>query len=89
MSNATVPSLRSLDAVACAMFLDGAPNLDGLGASADEFRSGARILSALAEYLDLIALAHDARTEGRIPDALRLESRAERIYNRLPQGARW
>jgi hypothetical protein len=89
MSNATVPSLKSLNHVATTLFPDGAPFLDALSTDGDEFRDAARLLSAMAEYCDLVALAHDARGEGRIPDALKLESRAEKIYNRLPAGARW
>ena len=90
MSNASVPDLRraELQTAAQSLFPDGAPFLD-LGLEPDDYRAAAQLLSAMAEYCDLCALAIVARTEGRVSDALKLESRAEHIYGRLPAGARW
>ena len=43
----------------------------------------------LGEYATYKARAMDARTAGRIPEALRLEAICDRFYQRLPSFARW
>lgn len=93
MTTANVPDLRGevYQRAALATFSgpDGPPNIDGAGLDGQDFRALASIFSALAEYSDLIAMAHDARSIGHITTATQYEARAERIYNRLPKGARW
>jgi hypothetical protein len=91
LASAIVPDLRTARHMLASLeiFPGGVPNIDGYSIDPDDFSALAEVFSALAEYSDLIALAHRARAAGRIPEAGRLERRAERIYNRLPAGARW
>lgn len=71
------------------------PNLDGM--SADELRAvyeenkgrRPRVRSDVAAYAINKAVAMDCRASGKIEEAAKYEAICERIYNALPDGAKW
>jgi len=62
------------------------PNLDDL--DADALDAVRRTLAILARYAHTKRRAILARQSGSVPDALRLESQTDALYNRLPDAAR-
>lgn len=62
-------------------------NLDGLDPS--ELDKLASVYEKLASYAKAKAPAMRARGSGRIGEAAVLETECERIYNALPQWAKW
>jgi hypothetical protein len=63
------------------------PSLDGQ--SEDDLRVLGAAFSRLADYCDLKRTAMRHRKAGRIERALTFEASADRVYQQLPQWARW
>jgi hypothetical protein len=65
------------------------PNLDGLSIDADDLDKAAEVLETLARYARRKAKAMRARLSGDVNTALRHEATMERLYETLPEWARW
>lgn len=64
------------------------PNLDGID-NPKELEAIAQVLHTLAFYARKKATAIRTRLSGEINIALKSEKNCDRLYNKLPQWARW
>jgi hypothetical protein len=65
------------------------PNLDDLSVDPEDSRRAARVMRALANYLDHKRCAMKYRVAGKIEEASAHENTCDRIYRALPGWARW
>lgn len=65
------------------------PNLDEAPATESDYRSEAEVLRTLSTYMEKKASAIELRKGGQIEQALWKEEDCERLYNQLPEWARW
>ena len=65
------------------------PNLDDLTIDPQELRQVGNVLYLLSHYARAKANAMEYRLRGRMTDALEHESQCEKLYQKLPQWAKW
>jgi len=65
------------------------PNLDDVEASPQDYREAADVLLILADYLEAKGNARDFRLRGMIDAAQYCEQTANRLYQQLPDWAKW
>lgn len=69
--------------------IDGPPNLDGFAMDEDDFNEAAKVFEMYGQYLRHKAHSAMLRKHGDIADATSIEARGQKIYDRLPDWARW
>ena len=62
-------------------------NLDAM--PQEDMLEAARVLEMYSEYVRAKAFAIDYRCRGAIPHALQIEEECQKLYERLPEWARW
>lgn len=63
------------------------PNLDNI--PLDELIAWQEVFALLAEYAQCLKMAHARRNSGYSDVAKKLETKADWIYQSLPEGVRW
>lgn len=78
---------RSEDSDSTALF--DVPNLDGLSVDADDYFQASEVFHALSVYCQNKKISMSFRKHGNICKSEEIEKRNEKIYESLPDWAKW